>query len=69
MSIKHFSEQGKTVRTVLNLSQEELAHALCVGFAMVNRWENSKTTPLKMALTLFKKFCREENLNIPRVEL
>ena len=69
MGIKHFSEQVKTVRAVLNLSQEELVHALGAGFAMVNRWENSKTTPLKMALTLFKKFCREENLNIPRVEL
>ncbi|MDD4274432.1 MAG: helix-turn-helix domain-containing protein [Desulfobacter postgatei] len=42
MGIKHFSEQVKTVRALLNLSQEELVHALGAGFAMVNRWEIGK---------------------------
>ena len=69
MGIKQFSEQVKAVRAALNLSQEELAHALGVSFATVNRWENGKTMPSKMALTLFKAFCREKNLNIPGVEL
>lgn len=65
MGTKQFSEQVKAVRAALNLSQEELAHALGVSFATVNRWENGKTTPSKMALTLFKAFCTEKNLNIP----
>lgn len=69
MGIKQFSEQVKAVRAALGLSQEELAHALGVSFATVNRWENGKTRPSKMALTLFKAFCREKNLNIPGVEL
>jgi len=39
MGIKQFSEQVKAFRAALNLSQEELAHALGVSFAMMNRWE------------------------------
>ena len=69
MGTKLFSEQVKAVRTALNLSQEELAHALGVSFATVNRWENGKTEPSKMALTLFKALCNEKSLNIPGVEL
>ncbi len=69
MGTKLFSEQVKEVRSALHLSQEELAHALGVSFATVNRWENGKTTPSKMALTLFKSFCNEKNLEIPSVEL
>ena len=68
MWTKQFSEQVKAVRTALNLSQEELAHALGVSFATVNRWENGKTAPSKMALNLFKAFCKKENLNISGVE-
>jgi len=50
---KPFSEQVKAVRTALNLSQEELAHALGVSFATVNRWENGKTSPSKLAQRQF----------------
>ena len=49
MGTKPFSEQVKAVRKALNLSQEELAHALGVSFATVNRWENGKTNPSKLA--------------------
>jgi DNA-binding transcriptional regulator YiaG len=69
MATKTFSEQVKAVRTKLNLSQEELAHAIGVSFATVNRWENGKTEPSKMALTLFKAFCNEKKLKVPGVEL
>jgi DNA-binding transcriptional regulator YiaG len=39
------------------LSQEELAHALGVSFATVNRWENAKTVPSKLAQRQFEQFC------------
>ena len=68
MSTEQFSDQVKAVRAALKLSQEELAHAIGVSFATVNRWENGKTAPSKMALTLFRTFCREKNLAIPGVE-
>ena len=59
METKPFSEQVKAVRTALNLSQEELAHALGVSFATVNRWENGKTKPSKLAQRQFEQFCEE----------
>lgn len=60
MGIKPFSEQVKAVRTALNLSQEELAHALGVSFVTVNRWENGKTSPSKLAQRQFKQFCEDK---------
>lgn len=60
MGNKPFSEQVKAVRTALNLSQEELAHALGVSFATVNRSENGKTNPSQLAQSQFKQFCEEQ---------
>lgn len=60
MGTKPFSEQVKAVRTALNLSQEKLAHALGVSFATVNRWENGKTKPSKLAQRQFEQFCEDK---------
>ncbi len=60
MGTKPFSKQVKAVRTALNLSQEKLAHALGVSFATVNRWENEKTNPSKLARKQFELFCQEK---------
>jgi len=54
---KKFSELAKEVRRQLGLSQDELAHALGVSFATVNRWENGKTSPSKLAQRQFDQFC------------
>jgi DNA-binding transcriptional regulator YiaG len=54
---ENFPETVKEVRRQLGLSQEELAHALGVSFATVNRWENSKTVPSKLAQRQFEQFC------------
>ncbi len=54
---ENFPEQVKEVRRQLGLSQEELAQALGVSFATVNRWENGKTRPSKLALKQFTNFC------------
>lgn len=56
-SPENFPEQIKTVRRQLGLSQEELAHALGVSFATVNRWENGRTVPSKLARRQFEQFC------------
>ena len=64
MGTKPFSEQIKAVRTALNLSQEELAHALGVSFATVNRWENGKTNPSKLAQRQFEHFCEDKRVQI-----
>lgn len=62
MGTKPFSEQVKTVRVRLKLSQEELAHALGVSFATVNRWENGKTSPSKLAQRQFEQFCSDKKV-------
>lgn len=53
----NFPETVREVRRQLGLSQEELAHALGVSFATVNRWENGKTVPSKLAQATFENFC------------
>ncbi len=50
----------KEIRRQLGLSQEELAHALGVSFATVNRWENGKTNPSKLARNQFRLFCEQK---------
>ncbi|MFQ5637324.1 MAG: helix-turn-helix domain-containing protein [bacterium] len=42
----------KRIRLNLGLTQEELAHNLGVAVSTVNRWENSKNRPGKMACKL-----------------
>ena len=57
---ENFPETVKEVRWQLRLSQEELAHALGVSFATVNRWENGKTVPSKLAQRQFELFCAQK---------
>ena len=56
---KKFPELVKEVRKQLGISQEELAHELGVSFATINRWENGKTTPFKLARAQFDAFCKK----------
>lgn len=49
----------KKIREELSLSQEDLARELGVSFATVNRWENGKTTPFKLARTQFDSYCQK----------
>lgn len=56
---ENFPKVVKELRKQLGLSQEELAHALGVSFATVNRWENGKTTPSKLARRQLDWFRRE----------
>jgi len=60
MGAKSFLDEVKAVRSALNITQEELAHALGVSFATVNRWENGKTSPSKLAQRQFISFCKEQ---------
>jgi putative transcriptional regulator len=58
----------KEVRTQLGISQEDLARELNVSFATINRWENEKTKPFRLARKKFEEFClkkiRKGELNI-----
>ena len=39
----------KDLRTRLNMTQEEFAHALGITVSTVNRWENGHSEPSKLA--------------------
>lgn len=54
-----FSIIVKEVRRQLGLSQEALAQELSVSCATINRWENGKTTPFKLARAQFDAFCKK----------
>ena len=54
---KNFAETVHGVRQQLGISQEELAHELGVSFSTINRWENGKTIPFKLARKQFEAFC------------
>lgn len=64
-----FSERVKETRKQLGLTQEELAHELGVSFATINRWENAKTAPFKLARKQFGAFCekmeKQKKLKLP----
>ena len=57
-----FSEKIRYVREQLNMSQEDLARALNVSFSTINRWENKKTKPIKIAKAVFETFCENRGI-------
>lgn len=57
-----FGEKVKKVREELKLSQEEMAKALGVSFATINRWENGHTHPTYETLQRFEKFCSSKGI-------
>jgi len=66
---KDYSTLIKTVREQLELSQEDLAREIGVSYATVNRWENGKSKPSKLARAQFDNFCakmtRQGKLSLP----
>ncbi len=61
-----FSEVVKEVRMILKLSQTELAEALSVSFSTINRWENNKVEPSKLALKSFYDFCENNFIDLEK---
>jgi len=46
----------RELREQLGISQEDLAHELGVSFGTVNRWENGKVLPSKLAKKQLESF-------------
>ena len=59
-----FSDQVKHVRSIMNLSQNRLAQLLSVSYATINRWENSKNEPSKLAQKSFYDFCENNFIDV-----
>ena len=49
----------RTLRKRLGLTQEEFAHQIGVTFATVNRWENRKSKPSRLAVRMLDDLSRK----------
>ena len=49
----------KTIRQSAGMNQEQFAKALGTTALSINRWENGKTQPNKMAQTQLFEFCKK----------
>ena len=54
----------KSIRKELGISQEALARDLNVSFAALNRWENKKSKPSRMAMMLIKDYCKQKDISV-----
>lgn len=64
-----FNKFVRNVRKQLKYTQKELADAIDVSYATVNRWENSKSIPSKLAVKSFMDFCENNFLDISELEI
>ena len=65
-NIMTFNEKVKYARKQLGMTQAELASALGVSFATVNRWENGQVNPSTLAQKAFKDFCESSFIDFPQ---
>ena len=54
----------KAIRSAANMNQEQFASALGTTPLSINRWENGKTMPNRMAQTQLYNFCLENKISI-----
>jgi len=47
----------KIIRKTMDISQETLARELNVSYATLNRWENNKAKPSRLAMDKLKSYC------------
>lgn len=59
----------KQIRTYLNMSQTEFAEQLNVTFATVNRWENGRAVPNKLAQSAMFDLCKEKGVPVYEMTL
>ena len=54
----------KTIRKSAGMKQEQFAKTLGTTTLSINRWENGKTQPNKMAQTQLFEFCKRNNIDM-----
>ena len=59
----------KSIRDYLGLSQADFAEKLGVNFATVNRWENGRAIPTKLAQAKLYDYCKEQSVPVCRFVL
>ena len=54
----------KEIRNCLDMSQADLAERLNLAFATVNRWENGRAVPNRLAQTMLYELCKNESVPV-----
>lgn len=54
----------KNIRNSVNMNQEQFAKSLGTTVLSVNRWENGKTEPNKMAQKQLYQFCKDNSIDL-----
>lgn len=54
----------KKIRLTSNMNQEQFAEAIGTTVLSINRWENGKTEPNKMAQKHLYQFCKERQIDV-----
>lgn len=57
----------KEIRLAAGMNQEQFANALGTTSLSINRWENGKTAPNKMAQTNLYNFCKEREIDLAQL--
>lgn len=57
----------KAIRAAANMNQEQFASSLGTTPLSINRWENGKTLPNRMAQTQLYNFCKERSIDVAKL--
>ena len=57
----------KAIRSAANMNQEQFASAIGTTTLSINRWENGKTLPNRMAQTQIYNFCKERAIDVAQL--
>ena len=63
-TFENIAEELRQLRQQQGWSQEDLARKLGVSFATVNRWENGKTKPSRLAVDKIQVVVKRKNKNV-----
>ena len=61
--LDQMSELVRTLRRELKMTQEELAHELGITVGTVNRWENGRFRPSKLARAMITEVAHRHGLS------
>lgn len=61
---EQMSERVKALRRELKMTQEEFAHELGITVGTVNRWENGRFRPSKLARATLSDFAAKRGLSL-----
>ena len=63
-TFENIAEELKKFRQQKGWSQDDLAREIGVSFATVNRWENGKTKPSRLAIEKIQVVVKRKNKNV-----